>query len=444
MQPTIRTSSSTCCFSHSPRKKDLDRFLDVHASDDTRDARMARYGSWLAFPVVFAGDAGETGQWFADRLTQRILQWQKLQCYKGEWQRYWRLFQDCPTRNCWRRSRSPPTASVMLRLDSSPYSLRLMSAACISAKAAHLSSPTVPQVLHLSEHAAYGRIEAARAARRFPIVLELLTDGSVTLTAVTLLACHLSPDNHREVLNDARHRSKREVEQIVARLRPQLPVPSTVRKLPEPTMPLDPVGRTLVEPSAEADSPRDRARPPLPHPAKVIPLAPERYKVQFTVSQATHDKLRRVQDLLRHSIPNGDPAAVFDRALTFLLADLEKTKLAATGRSGACRSAALGSRHIPAAVRREVWKRDAGRCAFVGAQGRCTERGFLEFHHIAPYAVGGQATAENISLRCRAHNVHEAEQYLWGSIAAVATGDESRGVQCSPGPDRVPVDSGRR
>jgi hypothetical protein len=42
----------------------------------------------------------------------------------------------------------------------------------------------------------------------------------------------------------------------------------------------------------------------------VTPLAPERYKVQFTVSRATHEKLRRVQDLLRHSIPNGDPAAI--------------------------------------------------------------------------------------------------------------------------------------
>ena len=54
------------------------------------------------------------------------------------------------------------------------------------------------QVLRLSEHAAYGRIEAARTARKFPIVLDLLTDGSVTLTAVTLLAPHLTPVNHLE------------------------------------------------------------------------------------------------------------------------------------------------------------------------------------------------------------------------------------------------------
>ncbi len=54
------------------------------------------------------------------------------------------------------------------------------------------------QVLHLSEHAAYGRIEAARAVRRFPIILERLGEGSITLTTVGLLAAHLTSENHVE------------------------------------------------------------------------------------------------------------------------------------------------------------------------------------------------------------------------------------------------------
>jgi hypothetical protein len=56
------------------------------------------------------------------------------------------------------------------------------------------------QVLHLSEHAAYSRIEAARAARHFPTILDRLADGSITLTVVGLLAPHLTLDNHRDVL----------------------------------------------------------------------------------------------------------------------------------------------------------------------------------------------------------------------------------------------------
>src|SRR5438045_1839770 len=90
------------------------------------------------------------------------------------------------------------------------------------------------QVLHLSEHAAYGRIEAARAVRRFPTILELLADGAIHLTAICLLAPHLTAENHRDLLAAAHHKTKRDVEQMVAALRPLPPVPSSVRKLPLP------------------------------------------------------------------------------------------------------------------------------------------------------------------------------------------------------------------
>jgi 5-methylcytosine-specific restriction endonuclease McrA len=59
-------------------------------------------------------------------------------------------------------------------------------------------------------------------------------------------------------------------------------------------------------------------------------------------------------------------------------------------------------------VKRAVWTRDAGRCAFVGTTGRCTETGLLEFHHVVPYARGGPPSLANIELRCAAHNAHEA------------------------------------
>ena len=90
------------------------------------------------------------------------------------------------------------------------------------------------QVIHLSEHAAYLRIEAARAARRFPVILERLANGSLHLTAVSLLAPHLTVANHLEVLEAAHHKSKRDVEELVARLRPQPDVTAVVRKLPAP------------------------------------------------------------------------------------------------------------------------------------------------------------------------------------------------------------------
>ena len=192
------------------------------------------------------------------------------------------------------------------------------------------------------------------------------------------------------------------------------PVPSSVRKLPEriataalvaTTDAVDLEGTRHPAPTGE---PVRSAAIVRRAPAVVAPLAPARYKVQLTINGETHDKLRRVQDLLRHAVPDGDPAAIFDRALTLLLADIERRKLADVAQPRQPTRARAGSRHVPAAIRRAVWSRDDGQCAFVGAQGRCTERGFLEFHHVIPFARGGPSTAANVQLRCAAHNAYEA------------------------------------
>jgi hypothetical protein len=282
------------------------------------------------------------------------------------------------------------------------------------------------RVLHLSEHAAYTRIEAARTVRRFPIVLQRLEDGDLTLTAVTLLRPHLADENCAELLDKARHATKRDVEHLVASIAPRRDARVMVRRLPQAveTTAVTPATAPLVLPNADAaaapSSGETQSRqsadatapvvPPRPQAAKVQPLAPERYRVQFTVSRATHDKLRRAQDLLRHAVPNGDPAEIFDRALTLLLIQLERKKLAQATAPRPLSKAKRKGRHIPASVRRRVWARDGGRCAFEGREGRCGETGFLEFHHVVPFARGGEATVENLQLRCRAHNSYEAVQ----------------------------------
>lgn len=306
------------------------------------------------------------------------------------------------------------------------------------------------RVLHLSEHAAYGRIEAARGARRCPEILPRLADGSLTLTAVCLVAPHLTPENQATLLDAVRHRSKRDIEQIVAAVRPQPPVPSVVRKLPArkapPSSSLLPLGVVAGTDSSRAPgepAPREsimrsptspapdvataRVTAPPPPRATISPLAPDRYKVQFTVSRETYEKLREAQDLLRHAIPNGDLAEIFGRALRLLLDDLARRKYAAVHRPRTPpnrRDAAV--RGIPADVRRSVWARDDGRCAFVAANGRrCGERGFLEFHHLVPYADGGEATLENIELRCRGHNAYEADLWFGSRIVVERDGEST-------------------
>lgn len=284
--------------------------------------------------------------------------------------------------------------------------------------------------LALSEQEAYNRVAVARATRRFPVVLEMLEAGALNLTTVRLLAPRLTPDNHEAALESARGKSKLQVEELAARLWPKPDAPSFVRKLPGSPRPVPPPAETpLVSPVAlPASGPpggpltdlgvpvATAPAPPWSAPqrtADVTPLSPDRYKIQVTIGGATLEKLRRAKDLLRHAIPSGDEAAILDRALTALLAALAQRKFAATESPRPSAGTAPGSRHIPAEVKRAVWRRDLGRCAFVGTNGRrCPERGFLEFHHVRPYATGGPGTVENIELRCRSHNDYEARAYF--------------------------------
>jgi hypothetical protein len=241
------------------------------------------------------------------------------------------------------------------------------------------------------------------------------------------------------MLDAARHRTKREVEVLVAELRPQPTVPSTIRKLPAPRPSSllqenrdqrieaadDAVGASIPAPDVPILAPptsTESSPAAVSRPVVIAPLTPEHYKLQITISRETLEKLRRVQDLLRHALPGGDPAVIFERAITVLLSEIERTKLALTDRPRQSPMLSLGSRHVPAAVRRAVWTRDGGRCAFVGENGRrCTARGFIEFHHTAPYAAGGEPTVDSIELRCRAHNLYEGELDFGPAVRRPAT-----------------------
>jgi 5-methylcytosine-specific restriction endonuclease McrA len=75
------------------------------------------------------------------------------------------------------------------------------------------------------------------------------------------------------------------------------------------------------------------------------------------------------------------------------------------------RRAKSGSRRISFEVKRAVWKRDGSQCTFKSDAGRrCECRKDLQFDHIKEFARGGEATVDNIRLRCPGHNQHTAEK----------------------------------
>jgi len=290
------------------------------------------------------------------------------------------------------------------------------------------------------------------------------------------LSKHLTDDNHRALLARAKHKSSREIDVLVAEVAPRPDVPSQIRALPIAKTPVVPVAdatecaREVLGPGERCVSNRvptgpdgpgqsgavsewapdafeltaapshsaARAAKPVPDRKQVVALAPRRFKIEITVDQCTHDKLRSLQDLLRHQFPSADPAMIVSRAIELLLDETLRKKAAVTGRArsgirtGVRPSALLNAqpngesaagdaparvtaraprtRTIPAAIRREVWKRDVGRCTFVDEYGRrCKATSCIEYHHVIPYGKGGRHSVGNIALRCRPHNQYQAE-----------------------------------
>jgi hypothetical protein len=235
----------------------------------------------------------------------------------------------------------------------------------------------------------------------------------------------LTPENHRELVNAAAGKSRREIERLIAARFPQPAIPFSVRKLPPAaTARVTPVPviatRHSEVPLIAAALASEPAAPeivpcmqiPAARPADIKAIDQDQFSVRFTASASTWEKLQAAQDLLRHTLPSGDVAQIFDRALQLLLEDLAKRKFAATTRPRVSKGSHPDSRDLPAWLMRAAWVRDCGRCAYVSATGRrCSARGSLEFHHLHPYAEGGRATLDNIQLRCRAHNLHEMVEF---------------------------------
>lgn len=207
--------------------------------------------------------------------------------------------------------------------------------------------------LGLSESEAYRRITAARLVRRFPQILEKLERRQIHLSAIVMLRDHLTDANHEELVAMACGRRKRELQELLAGRFPRPDVPARIRKLPT-RQAEDVTGSTralageasattagVAHPAEPGSGAAASAEPNtiagsasgapsatgLPKRQVLEPLSETRYKLQLTIGVEMREKLDRARRLMSHSNPTGELAAVLERALDLLLADLEKSKL---------------------------------------------------------------------------------------------------------------------
>jgi 5-methylcytosine-specific restriction endonuclease McrA len=149
-----------------------------------------------------------------------------------------------------------------------------------------------------------------------------------------------------------------------------------------------------------------------------------------TVSKRFLEKLEAARDALSHSHPGADAEAILEAGLDLVIeraaARRGLVKRPRTQRKAPTPSLPSAeavepaegevrrSRHVPAAVRREVWIRDGGRCQFRLENGElCGSTHRLQFDRLHPVALGGESTVANLRLACSLcrsrHNAHYAD-----------------------------------
>jgi hypothetical protein len=292
----------------------------------------------------------------------------------------------------------------------------------------------------LSAGAAYNRIAAAELILKVPEVEAALRTGQLCLSTVTEVAKVLTSENKDEVLPRFFGLSRSEAEQLRASLRPVevIPVRDVVTPLraaaqaprtvasanPRPVVaggrPASDDGGALFVSHGETASPARVAAAVvrfLPEPPRdeIEPLNAELSRLHVTVTRRLLGKLEAAKDALAHACPGGSAAEILERGLDLVLAQHAKRRGLVEKPLSAPRPSRTDA--IPAHVRREVWRRAGGRCEFVLESGeRCDCTRMLELDHIAPLALGGRSTLDNVRVTCRKHNLLAARRVFGDAV----------------------------
>ena len=308
--------------------------------------------------------------------------------------------------------------------------------------------------LGYSESAAFRRIAVARSVRKFPQVLEHLKSGWINLTAASLIAPHLTSDNARKLIEDVAGKTQNQVKEIVALLavaaRPNEVACSesaTAPDLFQTQAPVSPVLRLEAKRTEKIKLVVSKAHEDTHYFRKQATSFDEklRYELRFSVSRECQRKLDRARVLMSSKYPRGASleetleelldgylerserkSARAVAAVSSRVANRERSTpvaVAVTARgpeslpeseatsNSMPNERARSTRHIPAAVRRQVIERDSGRCAYVSPEGMpCGCEWDVEVDHVVPFSLGGSHAPENLRLLCRAHNMLMAEQ----------------------------------
>jgi hypothetical protein len=284
--------------------------------------------------------------------------------------------------------------------------------------------PFLERELGLSKSGAFFRMKAAQLIQVYPEVVEPLRDGRLCLSTMAEVAKVLTPENRETVLPRFFHRSKQQAKEVAVELAP-IPDPpirdvvtsssqARVGEGPRPVVAETPSQTVLPgEPTRSTCSVPEALAPPAPPRDEIVPMTAGLSRLHLSVSRGFLEKLEAAKMALSHVTPGASMEQVFEAGLDLLLAkDAKKKALVAKPRPA--KDPALlhfDSRYIPAELRREVWKRDQGRCQWpMEGGGICGSTFQPELDHIDGFQPGKPITAEDLRVCCDPHNQEHARQ----------------------------------
>ncbi|HLE00595.1 MAG: hypothetical protein A2428_16255 [Bdellovibrionales bacterium RIFOXYC1_FULL_54_43] len=263
----------------------------------------------------------------------------------------------------------------------------------------------VTRGLGYAEGSADRRISAMRLLKELPEIEPALKTGELSLSNASALQHFFkgeqkdrgktySPVAKKELVAKVTGKSRRDCDRLLAELAPETPRPENAR----------PISATQTE-------------------------------IRFTAEETLLAKIEKLKSLLSHRNPNPSYAELIEMLADMALKRLDPEqkadatleprpeenpaeKRAATPPAESIKRIPKQTRHIPQKLRRSVWKRDQGQCAFINRETgvRCGSNHLLEIHHLRDFSLGGKHTLDNLTLRCRNHNLHAAIQTYGSSL----------------------------
>jgi 5-methylcytosine-specific restriction endonuclease McrA len=250
------------------------------------------------------------------------------------------------------------------------------------------------QGLKLSRAAAHHRRAAAWLVGRFPAVLEPIREGKLSFTTAAVLASVATEENLAAVLPRFYGLSKQEALELAAELKPRTVVPTrTVVTRVESSRPVKAVEE--VKMTVPEIRPGERGMPRAEVERMLVePMTDVASRIHITVSRDFLALLKKAKAGESHRNPGATDEQILTAALEALIEKQGKRKAS-----------------VPAKVKREVVKRDQGKCQWKLADGgRCGATARLEVDHVQPRGKGGPSTVENCRVLCRPHNLEAARE----------------------------------